>query len=32
VSTYSYVDTILHVATLEIKTGSPDAYTAAADR
>jgi len=26
VSTYCYVDTILHGATLEIKMGSPDAY------
>ena len=25
-STYSYVDTILHVATTNIKMGSPDAY------
>ena len=27
-STHSYVDTILHGATLEIKMGSPDAYLA----
>ena len=26
-STYSYVDTILHVAKTKIKMGSPDAYT-----
>ena len=30
-STYSYVDTILHAATPEIKTGSPDAYTFATE-
>jgi hypothetical protein len=29
-STYSYVDTILHVATLGIKMGWPDAYLVAA--
>jgi hypothetical protein len=29
VSTYCYVDTILHGATLEIKMGSPDAYESA---
>jgi len=29
VSTYCYVDTILHGATLAIKMGLPDAYSAA---
>ena len=31
-STYCYVDTILHGATLEIKMRSPDAYVAAPQR